>query len=84
MILKKQNAITMDYFLEEVGKVAEEMDEEYYSASVEIVHEDSDTTRIELRGYVNGTSHETGSTVNEVCALLRREEATEKTKEVIL
>lgn len=59
-------------FLNEVGKIAKEMNEGYFQCTIQMQRFNHDREiHITLTGYINGTQHESGSTVAEVIKKLK-------------
>lgn len=72
---KTPNIINLTDFLSEVGKIATEQGQTYYSARVQFT-QSSMGFHAELSGYIHGNDWYSGKTIKQVCEKLRNHNKT--------
>lgn len=80
---KPKKSITLQEFYDAVGEVAKERNQSFFHVSIKKgSHSNGLFSGLSFTGYINGTNHENGLTIEEVCEKLRNTKKVEKVSPV--
>ena len=65
-LFSKEKTVTLQNFYDEVGKIAKENNERYFTVEIKLSSNHGDGMVYEFVGYINGFSHIKGETIGEV------------------